>query len=603
MTTSSTPSVGATPGDGPGASGMPSRSTPTGAVAAYRAARDRLVGLRGDGTGAAQAFAFPELGDRFNWAVDWFDAIARGNDRAALTIVEHDAGPRSWSFDELARRSDQVAAELARRGVRRGDSVLLMLGNQVELWESMLAVMKLGAVIVPTATAAGPGDLADRLARAQARAVVVGTGDAHKLEDLPGDFLRVAVPKAPGTPVPQGWVDYSSAYGRQAPPAEHPGTGPDDRLLLYFTSGTTSRPKLVEHTQRSYPVGHLSTMYWLGLRPGDVHLNVSSPGWAKHAWSSFFAPWIAEATVFMYNAPRFDPAALLKVLRTHEVTSLCAPPTVWRMLIKADLSGGPGALREVASAGEPLNPEVIAQVQQAWGRTIRDGYGQTEMTAAVGNAPGSPVKPGSMGRPLPGVPVVLVDPVTGQRVTTPGGEGEICLDLAAAPVPLMTGYVDDEARNADAMAGGYYHTGDVATVDAEGYLTYVGRTDDVFKASDYKISPFELESVLIEHPAVAEAAVVPAPDPVRLAVPKAYIALAPGYEPGQEVARAILAHARERLAPWQRVRRIEFAELPKTISGKIRRVELRDRETRLEAEQAGQPALEWRDEQFPQLRG
>ncbi|HET7397167.1 MAG TPA: AMP-binding protein [Intrasporangium sp.] len=583
---------------------------------AYRAARDRLLELRTDYAAARREFAFPDVGNRFNWAVDWFDAIARGNDRPALTIVEQaDGGPepvQSWSFEQLAKRSDQVAAWLASHGVCRGDSVLLMLGNQVELWESMLGVMKLGAVILPTTTAAGPGDLADRVERGQARAVVANAGDTHKFDDVPGDFLRVAVTgggagrDAWGTGLPQGWADYSAAYDLVVPPAEHPGTGPDDRLLLYFTSGTTSRPKLVEHTQRSYPVGHLSTMYWLGLRPGDVHLNISSPGWAKHAWSCFFAPWIAEATVFMYNSTRFDPAALLRVLRAHEVTSMCAPPTVWRMLIKADLSGGPGSLREVIGAGEPLNPEVIAQVERAWGLTIRDGYGQTEMTAAVGNTPGSPVKPGSMGRPLPGVPVVLADPQTGQRLTSPDRdgtvEGEICLDLSESPVPLMTGYQGDETRNAEAMAGGLYHTGDVAAMDADGYLTYVGRTDDIFKASDYKISPFELESVLIEHPAVAEAAVVPAPDPVRLAVPKAYIALAPGYEPVEDVARAILAHAREKLAPWQRVRRLEFFELPKTISGKIRRVELRARETELNAGTTARPELEWRDDQFPELR-
>ena len=356
----------------------------------------------------------------------------------------------------------------------------------------------------------------------------------------------------------------------------------------------------MEHSQVSYPVGHLSTMYWLGLRPGDVHLNLSSPGWAKHAWSCLFAPWAAEATVVVYDYQRFDPGALLARLREQQVTSFCAPPTVWRMLIHADLSGGPGALREVVGAGEPLNPEVIAQVRAAWGLTLRDGYGQTETTASVGNSPGSPVRPGSMGRPLPGVPVVLVDPVDGRPLTGPG-EGEICLDLADRPLPLMTGYRGDPERDAEATAGGYYHTGDVARIDADGSLTYVGRTDDVFKASDYKISPFELESVLIEHPAVAEAAVVPAPDPLRLAVPKAYIALAPGHEPTAETAASILRYAREHLNPYQRVRRIEFFELPKTISGKIRRVELRSREDELAS--GPRSSGEWRDDQFPELRG
>jgi acetyl-CoA synthetase len=575
----------------------------TDATAAYRAARDSLLAVREDYEAAVRDFRFPDVGERFNWAIDWFDAFARGNDRPGLVIVEQDESVGRWSFDELSRRSDQVAAWLSSQGVGRGDSVIVMLGNQVELWETMLGIMKLGAVIMPTTTAAGPGDLLDRMERGQAHAVVTNPNETYKFDDLAGDYLRVAVDR--GADVPTGWEAYSAAYAMEEKPAEHPGTAPSDRLLLYFTSGTTSRPKLVEHTQVSYPVGHLSTMYWLGLKPGDVHLNISSPGWAKHAWSCFFAPWIAEATVFMYNYTRFDPDALLRVLRTHHVTSLCAPPTVWRMLINADLSGGPGNLREVVSAGEPLNPEVISQVERAWHLTIRDGYGQTETTAQSGNTPGQPLKPGSMGRPLPGVPVVLVDPVTGERaVADEDGilEGEVCLDLAARPLPLMSGYQGDEQRNADAMAGGFYHTGDVATMDADGYITYIGRTDDVFKASDYKISPFELESVLIEHPAVAEAAVVPTPDPVRLAVPKAYIALAPGYEPGEEVARSILAHAREKLQPWQRLRRIEFFELPKTISGKIRRVELRGREEQLDESGMQRPALEWRDDQFPDLR-
>jgi acetyl-CoA synthetase len=579
------------------------------ATEAFREARNQLLAWRGDHQAAVSNFRWPDLGDRFNWAVDWFDVIARGNEQRALVILEEadavEGKPAEWwSFDTLARRSDQVAAWLAGQGVGNGDAVIVMLGNQVELWETMLGILKLGAVIMPTTTAVGPADLRDRIERGGAGFVVVNASDTAKFDDVPGDYGRIAVTR--GGAAPDGWESFEDAYQLNVPPAAHPGTAPNDRLLLYFTSGTTSKPKLVEHTQVSYPVGHLTTMYWLGLQPGDTHLNISSPGWAKHAWSCFFAPWNAQATVFLYNYTRFDAPALLRVLRENEVTSLCAPPTVWRMLINADLSGGPGSLREIVGAGEPLNPEVIEQVNKAWGLQLRDGYGQTETTAQVGNAPGSPVKPGSMGRPLPGVPVVLVDPLTGERVSATAegpGEGEICLDLTDAPLPLMTGYQGDDERNREAMAGGYYHTGDVATVDNEGYITYVGRTDDVFKASDYKISPFELESVLIEHPAVAEAAVVPAPDAVRAAVPKAYIVLAPGNEPTEETALSILRYARDHLAPWQRVRRIEFAELPKTISGKIRRVELRGREDELAAGE-GDAAREneWRDDQFPQLR-
>ena len=570
------------------------------ATAAYRAARDQLLDLYGQPDRAREEFRYPDVGDSFNWAIDWFDVIARGSTRPALLIVEEDGSEQTLTFDEIATRSDQVAAFLAAQGISKGDSVIVMLGNQAELWDTMLAIIKLGAVIMPTTTAVGPSDLRDRIERGGARMVIANPADTAKFDEVPGDYARVSVGVA------AGWTDLRTAYASPADRTPHPGNASGDPMLLYFTSGTTSRPKLVEHTHVSYPVGHLSTMSWLGVRPGDVHLNISSPGWAKHAWSLFFAPWIAEATVMVYNYARFDAVALLKVLRSHRVTTFCAPPTVWRMLINADLSGGPGALREVIGAGEPLNPEVIAQVSKHWGLTLRDGYGQTETTAQVGNCPGDRVRPGAMGRPLPGMPVVIVDLVTGQALEGPG-EGEICLDLGQHPVALMTGYQGDEERNAEAMAGGFYHTGDVAERDQGGTITYVGRTDDVFKASDYKISPFELESVLIEHPAVAEAAVVPAPDEVRLAVPKAYIALAPGHEPTRETAFAILKYAREQLAPFQRVRRIEFYELPKTISGKIRRVELRAREEELA--QAPRPGSvggvgqEYRDSDFPELRG
>lgn len=584
MTTSQTPFVG---------SGR--------ATAAYRAARDQLFALRGEHDRAVAEFRYPDVGDRFCWAVDWFDAIARGNDRAALTVVAEDGASQTVSFDEMAHRSDRIAAWLSGLGIKRGQAVLVMLGNQVEMWEAVLGIMKLGAVIMPTATAVGPEELADRIRRGGAAAVITNAADISTFDEVPGDFLRIAVGAAEAGV--DSWHDLGDAAAVETGPAPHPGTAPSDPLLYYFTSGTTSRPKLVQHTQVSYPVGHLSTVYWLGLQQGDVHLNISSPGWAKHAWSSIFAPWIAEATIFVLSYSRFEADSLMRVLGTHEVTSMCAPPTVWRMLVNGDLSGGPGALREIVGAGEPLNPEVIEQIERAWGLTIRDGFGQTETTASVGNTPGSPLRLGSMGRPLPGVPVAIVNPAT-DEVVTGAGEGEICLDRRQRPVSLMAGYLTEDGPLVEGrMAEGrWYHTGDVASVDDDGYITYIGRTDDIFKASDYKISPFELESVLIEHPAVAEAAVVPAPDPVRLAVPKAYVSLAPGYEPGANVAKDVLGHARARLAPWQRVRRIEFALLPKTISGKIRRVELRGRENDLASAEGIHPELEWRDDDFPDLR-
>ena len=364
----------------------------------YLKARDLLLGLSGNYAKAVEQFAWPELEGQFNWAVDWFDVIARDNDQTALWLVEEDGSETRHSFDEMARRSNQVAAFLAAQGVSRGDRVMLMLNNQVELWESMLAVMKLGAVIMPTTTALGPADLADRIDRGGARYVIANAADSAKFDDVPGRVRTDLRGRRPG-----GLGVLPRRVRSSAQPVAHPGTAPQDPLLLYFTSGTTSRPKLVEHTQVSYPMGHLSTAYWIGLRPGDVHLNISSPGWAKHAWSCFFAPWIAQATIFVYNYGRFDPGALLDQIRRAEVTTFCAPPTVWRMLIKADLSGGPGRLREVLSAGEPLNPEVIDQVRRQWGLTLRDGFGQTETTLLGRQRAGMPVKPGSMGLPLPGI--------------------------------------------------------------------------------------------------------------------------------------------------------------------------------------------------------
>ncbi|WP_327086738.1 AMP-binding protein [Nonomuraea sp. NBC_01738] len=525
----------------------------------FRTARDFL--LQADHATATRDFRWPELSE-FNWAIDWFDGVlaAEMPDAVALKIV----GKVAYTFAELSARSDEVANWLRTVGVRRGDRILLMLGNQAELWESMLAALKLGAVVIPATTLLTAKDIAERIERGGVSHVVANAADAAKFTG--GDYTRISVGEA------DGWHTYSYGEGGFTPDGP---TRAGDTMLLYFTSGTTSQPKLVEHTHASYPAGHLSTMYWIGLRPGDVHLNISSPGWAKHAWSNVFAPWNAGATVLVHDYQRFSAPALLKVLRDERVTTFCAPPTVWRMLIQEDLPAWQLPLRTAVAAGEPLNPEIIDQVAKAWGLTIRDGYGQTETTAQIGNVPGEPVKPGSMGRPLPGYEIILVDPITGE----PGDDGEICLPLdERRPLGLMSGYVGRD----NGLLGDYYHTGDVATRDADGYITYVGRTDDVFKASDYRISPFELESVLLEHEAVAEAAVVPAPDPVRLAVPKAYVTLAPGFEPNEATARSIFEHSRRELAPYKRVRRLEFGELPKTISGKIRRVELREQPANME---------------------
>jgi acetyl-CoA synthetase len=565
----------------------------------FKDARAFLLKHRTDYDAAVKGFRWPDPVP-FNWALDWFDAeLARdpeSRDRTALWIV--DAGQdreTKLSFATLSRRSNQVANFLRAQGLKRGDHLLLLLGNVVPLWETMLAAMKLGVVVIPATTLLTPDELQDRLDRGRARAVVATQDQVGKFAKLRADKLVRVVVGASATF--DGWLPFERPT--EFPEAFTPDgpTPADEPMLLYFTSGTTAKPKLVRHSQRSYPVGALSTMYWLGLQPGDVHLNISSPGWAKHAWSCFFAPWNAGATIFIVNQPRFEAKQLLATIGRCGVTTLCAPPTVWRLFIQEKLADFKVSLREVCGAGEPLNPEVIDQVRAAWGLTIRDGYGQTETTALAGNSPGQKVKVGSMGRPMPGYHVQIRD-ADGHIAR----EGEVTLVLGAdRPAGLMQGYQGDDGKLSGAD-GEYYRSGDVVFVDDEGYFTFVGRSDDVFKSSDYRISPFELESVLIEHEWVAEAAVVPSPDPIRLAIPKAYVLLTAGVERTPETALSIFTHLHTRLAPFKRIRKLELVtELPKTISGKIRRVQLR----RLEHDDNRTDALrgkEFREEDFPELQ-
>nr|WP_259125903.1 AMP-binding protein [Leucobacter aridicollis] len=575
----------------------------------FFAARDQLLDLQGDPARARAEFRWPDVGDAFNWAHDVFDRIAIDNDTTALWIAEEDGTEVKRSFRELKARSDQVANWLRKLGAQRGDIAMLMLGNHVELWEIMLAAMKLGVVILPTSVVLGTQELVDRVERGNVNWVFAGPEDAVKFAGIPGGFRRVGVRIDTGTMDQRAalydWERFEESRSASLAPIVKQ-TRSVDPALLYFTSGTTKLPKIAVHSHTSYPLGHFTTMAWLGVRPGDIHSVISAPGWAKHAWSSFFGPWNVGATVYVANYGKFKAERIIAELDRVGVTSFCAPPTVWRMLIQSDLGSKPSALREVVSAGEPLNPEVISRIEQGWGLVLRDGYGQTETTATIGNLPGDAVVPGAMGRPLPGVDIVLVDPMTGEE----GDEGEVCLRLgpedggsgAARPVNLMTEYFGNPDATAEALEGGLYHTCDVAQRDENGSLTFVGRTDDIFKASDFKVSPFEVESVMLEHDFVAEAAVVGAPDDTRLNVTKAYLSLAAGVEATEVTAREVLLHARRALPAYMRVRRVEFFELPKTTSGKIRRVELRQREEAAHA--AGERvASEWREEDFPDLKG
>ncbi|WP_408096561.1 AMP-binding protein [Peredibacter sp. HCB2-198] len=528
-------------------------------------ARDFLLKHRLDYQKCVAEFRWPEFQD-FNWARDWFDVYAQNVSKTALWIKKEDGSDIKLSYKELSERSDRVANFLQSLGATQGSRIIVLLPNVVPIWELMLASIKIGAILVPTSTLATKEEIQDRLTRSGAKFLITEPSLISKVPEM-SELTRVLFGAKE-----KDWRNYEDAYASEAK-YQPVKTLAQDPLLLYFTSGTTSKAKLVQHTHQSYPVGHLSTMYWIGIQENDLHQNISSPGWAKHAWSSFFAPFNAGATTLVHDYARFNAQNSIKLLKEAKVNTLCAPPTVWRMMILEDLGEKPNDLREIVSAGEPLNPEVIEKVENSWGLQIRDGYGQSETTAQIGNSPGQQIKPGSMGRPLPGYKISLLD--ANYDVSR---EGEVSIHLDERPISLMSGYVDDHEKTQAVMQKGFYRTGDEAMIDDDGYIFFVGRGDDVFKSSDYRISPFELESVLIEHDAIAEAAIVPSPDPLRTSVAKAYVTLKPGIKPSREVAEKILKFAKDALPPYKRIRKIEFQELPKTISGKIRRVELRKAE-------------------------
>jgi acetyl-CoA synthetase len=548
----------------PARQGTPLERFPNASGKKFVETRDFLQRHRQDYETAYRDFRWPTV-TSFNWALDYFDPMAVGNHQPALCFVTG-CELKQLSFSELSERSNRLANHLKAMGVERGDTVLVMLGNELALWLTTLASIKLGAILLPTSALTSAADLSDRMVRGRVKHVITGEALASEHDLIFQHVGRICVGDVPGwTPL----FEYEGASPTFTP--THP-TQANDPLFIYFTSGTTAKPKLVVHSHQSYPIGNLSTMYWLGLQPGDLHFNLSSAGWGKHAWSSFFAPWNAEAAVLVSDIPRFTPKSVLAVLSNHPVTTFCAPPTAWRMLIQESIESHPTTLREVVSAGEPLNPQVIDRVQQAWGVTIRDGYGQTETTAQIANTPGQPLVPGALGKPLPGWHIRTLDSA-GQD----SSDGELAISLDPYPAGLMCGYLQPDGSIAR-PSGPTYRTGDHATIDSQGYITFVGRTDDVFKSSGYRISPFELESLLLEHPSVMEAAVVPAADPVRTFVPKAFIRLSEGCPADRNTAVTLFRHIQLCASPFKRIRRIEFCDLPKTASGKIIRADLRRRQ-------------------------
>lgn len=541
-------------------------------TSAFREARDILLASRSDLDSARRRFVWPRL-SHFNWATDWFDVVAKARPQEVALWVVSPGRDIAVTFAELSLRSRRTAAWLRRQGVRAGDRILTCLSNGPEIYEVMLAAMRLEAVIIPTYTKIGKADFEKRIQRGRVSCVIAEYGMAVRMEEADHASRRRIVVGG-GL---DGWIDYGASASETElydPPAPTPAQTP---CFGYFTSGTTSEPKIVLHSHVSYAVGHLSSMYWNGVMPGDVHLNVSTPGWAKHSWSSLFVPWNAEATLVVFSADDVTPNDALTAMRRLGVTSFCAPPTFWRRMLRDGLGRRPDRLRETTSAGEPLDASLADSVRAAWGGWIRDGYGQSETTGQIGNCPGQEVTPGSMGRALPGYDIVLIDPQTGIRG---GDHGEICVLLRdGGPAGVMLGYDGDPVRTGKVLGGDVYRTGDLARIDGNGHLWFVGRIDDLFKSFDFRISPFELEHVLKAHPQVEEAVIVPRPHPVGLFVAKAFVQPVGDIPPTASMARALYDWMADRLAPQTLPRCIEFvADFPKTRSGKLLRRDLRARE-------------------------
>ena len=530
---------------------------------------------------AVKEFKWPELG-KFNWAVQYFDAYLteKASHPAVIWVDDEllDTGDKKvLTHHRLREDSNRLATSLLESGYKPGDSILVMTGNIPELFTVFLGLLKAGIRIVPATILLSHSDIEDRVKRAGVTMVMADKDGFDKIDFLREDLAKLGVKDFVyiGNEERGGWKLFQDLLGQGKPTFNQVLTNADDDALIYFTSGTTAKPKMVFHTHASYPVGHLTTMYWVGAQWGDKHYNISSPGWAKWAWSTFFTAFNSGATSMVYSFNRFTPSRALKFITEYGVNTLCAPPTVWRMFILEDLAKyNFENLREAVSAGEPLNPKVINKVKEDIGITVREGYGQTETTLQIGYFPGIEVKPGSMGKPAPGYEIVIAD-IDGKPVK-PGYDGQITIKIEPRkPLGLMKGY-DSPEKNKEVFRLGLYWTGDVAYLGEDGYLYFVGRADDVFKSSDYRISPFEVESDLLKHPAIAEVAVVPSPHPIKWTVPKAFIKLKPGYKPTPELAKQIFTWAKQNMAPYKRPRIIEFVdELPKTISGKIRRVELR----------------------------
>ena len=526
------------------------------------------------------ALAVPE---RFNAARDIVDDwAAREPEQLALVMVSPDGSQADrYTFADLRDRSDRAARVLADQGVTKGDRVFVMLPRIIGWYEVVLGLVKLGAIPMPGTTQLRQKDIAYRVNRAEAVMAITDPDGVDKVDDVLGDCPSLRHRVVVGDAVADGWVDLATAMSEaDGGPVDTEPTAADDPLFVYFTSGTTGNPKMVLHTHASYGIGHqITARYWQDLGPDDLIWAVSDTGWAKAAYSKLFGQWSLGAAVLAWNAQgKPDFAQMLRMIQDHGVTVFCAPPTIYRNFVPLDLSGYDfSKLRHCLAAGEALNPETFNAWKAATGTSIHDGYGQTETVILLANYPAVPIKVGSLGQPSPGLDVAIVDD-DGQRLG-PGDEGQIAVRVRPErPRWLFTEYWRDEEATAAAHLGDWYLTGDRAHVDEDGYFWFSSRADDVIISAGYRIGPFEVESVIMEHPAVVECACIGVPDDERGEVVKAFVVLGPGHEPSDELATAIQDHVKAETAPYKYPRHVEFlTELPKTVSGKIRRVDLRNR--------------------------
>ncbi|HBN6702697.1 TPA: AMP-binding protein [Elizabethkingia anophelis] len=518
--------------------------------------------------------------ESFNWVKEIFEGIhlQERPEKTALLWTDG-SNTKEYSFRGLSNECNQILNFLRKKGVQQHDVVLTQMMLEPVNWTTILAVIKGGLQLIPAASILGSKDIAYRFEKTLPMVVFANEDNAPKIDEaekLTGKSIKVKI-LVDGNR--EGWYSLDD-IARESTEAEAADTSSDDTLFMFFTSGTTGLPKIVCHSQLSQPFGHLTTASWIGLKESDIHYNISQPGWAKFSWSSFFAPWNIGSTIFSFHTnDRFNAARTLEQIQKHKITTLCAPPTVLRLLINEDLESYKFSLRQCVAAGEPLNPEVIEQWKSGTGIVIRDGFGQTETSCIVGNLPGNIIKFGSMGKPTFMYNVVIADENGNEQPLHE--EGNICIKMNKVDMNgVFKGYLYAKDKEEQVFKHGLYYTGDKAYKDEDGYIWFIGRDDDVIKASDYRIGPFEVESILIEHEAVLESAVVGSPHPVKGFEVKAFIILQTGIQASEELAEQLFSFSREHLAPYKIPRIIEFVqELPKTISGKIRRVELRARES------------------------